>query len=431
MKNYKIIQADITIIGTGMAGLSAALFALNLGLSVVLTGKISSIHFATGLMDLMGVYPPGREWDDPWAGINLVRKKIQEHPFAKIGNKEIDRAMEDVRVFLNDQGLLYKRHRDRNVNIITSIGTKKRSHMIPSTMWQGAEVLKAHLPTLMMDFIGLKIYSARQIVSTLGHTWQGLRNETIQFSDTELLEEVYLEHLARSLDIPENRKRLAEKIAPLLQGVKAVGFPAMLGMYTSCETVKYLEKALGVTVFEIPTPPVSVPGIRLQETFLKGLKQNKDLHYLPEMVKKVESSSPGKFRVTAGVSDDLRQIESRGVLLATGRFLGKGLTAQRTGIVETLMNIPVIQPEKRKTWHQNDMFDPLGHPLNCAGIEVDDMFQPLGKSGSPFLPGLFAAGSILAHCDWSRLKCGSGMAIASAHAAVNAFFKQAHAGLTP
>jgi glycerol-3-phosphate dehydrogenase subunit B len=31
---------------------------------------------------------------------------------------------------------------------------------------------------------------------------------------------------------------------------------------------------------------------------------------------------------------------------------------------------------------------------------------------------LFAAGSILAHQDWMRMKCGSGLAIATAYAAV-------------
>jgi hypothetical protein len=38
---------------------------------------------------------------------------------------------------------------------------------------------------------------------------------------------------------------------------------------------------------------------------------------------------------------------------------------------------------------------------------------------------LFAAGSILAHQDWMRMKCGSGLALSTAYAAVNS----AHAEL--
>lgn len=418
------IKADLTIIGAGMAGLCAALFALEQGLSVVLAGKSGSIHFATGLMDLMGVYPPGHEWDEPFAAIDRVRSEEPGHPYASITNKEIDTALETVQRFLGDHGLPHGRAPGRNVDIITSMGTLKKSHMIPLSMWRGVKVLEKRCPTLLMDFTGLKIYSARQITSVLGESWQGLGDATVRFPGTEGKEEVYPEHLARSLDIYETREKLAGKILPLMKNAEAVGFPALLGMYKSCETVRSLEKMLGVTVFEIPTPPVSVPGIRLQEIFLKGLKQNDALLSLPEMVKRVESFSSGKFKITAGESGTLKRIESKGVILATGRFLGKGLRAERTGIRETLMDLPVIQPTKREKWHNPHLFDPRGHPINRAGLQVDGMFRPLTESSMPFAPGLFAAGSILAHCDWTRLKCGSGVAIATAHAAVRAFCKR-------
>ncbi len=59
-----------------------------------------------------------------------------------------------------------------------------------------------------------------------------------------------------------------------------------------------------------------------------------------------------------------------------------------------------------------------------AGLEIDNMFRPLDIAGKPAFKTLFAAGSILAHQDWIRMKCGSGLAIASAYAAVNAFKEQ-------
>jgi glycerol-3-phosphate dehydrogenase subunit B len=52
--------------------------------------------------------------------------------------------------------------------------------------------------------------------------------------------------------------------------------------------------------------------------------------------------------------------------------------------------------------------------VNRAGLEVDDRFRPLDKDGSP-VPGVFAAGSVLAHQDWMREKCGSGLALATAY----------------
>jgi len=47
----------------------------------------------------------------------------------------------------------------------------------------------------------------------------------------------------------------------------------------------------------------------------------------------------------------------------------------------------------------------------------------LDDSGQPAFENLFAAGSILAHQDWMRQKCGAGLAIATAYSAVKAFGK--------
>jgi len=72
-------------------------------------------------------------------------------------------------------------------------------------------------------------------------------------------------------------------------------------------------------------------------------------------------------------------------------------------------------------WHRKSFLDPRGHPINRAGLEIDDTFRPLDRSGRPAYRTLFAAGSILAHQDWMRMKCGSGLSIATGYGAVNAF----------
>ena len=42
---------------------------------------------------------------------------------------------------------------------------------------------------------------------------------------------------------------------------------------------------------------------------------------------------------------------------------------------------------------------------------------------APSLNCFFAAGSILAHQDWMRMKCGSGLALATGFAAVQSFVR--------
>ena len=89
------------------------------------------------------------------------------------------------------------------------------------------------------------------------------------------------------------------------------------------------------------------------------------------------------------------------------------------------MDLPVFQPPSREQWHSPDLFDPAGHPVDRAGIVVDDAFRPVDITGKVVRPGLYAAGTILAHQDWLREKCGAGLAVATAWAAVAALAPKA------
>ena len=80
------MKTDLTIIGAGMTGMAAALFAVNRKISTTLVGQHSAMNFASGIMDLMGVHPAGQQWDDPWKAIDQVRCDLPDHPFAKIEN---------------------------------------------------------------------------------------------------------------------------------------------------------------------------------------------------------------------------------------------------------------------------------------------------------------------------------------------------------
>ncbi len=415
------LHADLAIIGAGLSGMSAAVFAVNRGLSTVLMGSGNSMNFASGLMDLMGVWPSSKAWDDPWAGIARVREEIPGHPYATISDDSINQAFTELMAFLKVQGLDYRRSARRNVNIITSLGTIKKSYLVPATVWKGMLAFENLSPSLIVDFSGMKLFSACQITSTLAEQWPGLSSLRLEFPNTSHLEEVYPEHLARALDVPANRKRLADLLLPHLEAQAYVGFPAVLGTMAPGETVSELETLLGRPVFEIPTPPVSVPGIRFHQALVRGLEKHERLHFVPDRVKKVTSLSDKGFSVTAGNDGRRRHIRSRGVLLCTGRFLGRGLIAERAGIREALLGLPVTQPGSRQMWHHSTLFHPKGHAVNRAGILVDSRFRPLIQSSTPYAGQLHAAGSILAHSDWTRLKCGSGVAVATAHAAVEAF----------
>ena len=108
----------------------------------------------------------------------------------------------------------------------------------------------------------------------------------------------------------------------------------------------------------------------------------------------------------------------RNVFVRVISSLGQGLHADRHAIRETIFDLPVYQPADRTQWHRKELFHDAGHPIHRAGLAIDADMRPADAQGQCVYPHLFAAGSILAHQDWIRQKCGCGLAIASAYAAV-------------
>jgi glycerol-3-phosphate dehydrogenase subunit B len=420
MSNSKDINTDVLIIGTGLAGLAATLFAANRGLSCVEVGQTGEINFSSGFIDLLGVHPAGEKhaWTDPWAGIDALVRDIPQHPYARVPGEDIQTAFEEILNFLKEAGLPYMRRMNSNSGVLTSLGTIKPTYCVPHTMWTGVEALEKKPPCLLIDIRGLKGFSARQIAATLKSEWSHIRTARISFPDTDHLNEVFTEHMASALILPRNREKLAAALRPHINDAQIIGLPAILGLYRTQEVVTDLQERMGVPAFEIPTIPPSVPGLRLKEAFERGLR-TKGIKYISQKrVLTVRQRAGGQFEIDIGRTSPELTVRSRGIILASGRFIGGGLHADRIRIKETIFDLPVYQPASRTEWHRRDVLDARGHLVNQAGVEIDDSFRPLNRSRQPAFKTLFAAGSLLAHNDWKRLKCGAGVAIASAFGAV-------------
>jgi glycerol-3-phosphate dehydrogenase subunit B len=229
--------------------------------------------------------------------------------------------------------------------------------------------------------------------------------------------------LAQALELPAIRNRLAATVLPLLKDAKALGFPAIFGIYQTMEVMADMQKNIGVPVFEVPTLPPAIAGLRLKNAFEQILPALGVRTLYHRILTRAKASKKGHFSFKLADNQKELVIEAQAAILATGRFIGQGLAADRNRIRETVFGLPVSQPGDRTQWHRESLLDPAGHDINKAGLEVDDNFQPLTTAGRPAHQNLYAVGSILSHADWIRMKCGSGLAIATAHAAVNAYLE--------
>lgn len=414
---------DLTVIGSGVTGLAAALFAAQSGIRTLLMGGSGQSDFSSGLIDLMGVHPvsQGTRWENPWAAIEALRRNDPRHPYALLDAGLIRRALTTFLSFTAETGLPYRWKQGQNTPVPTAMGTIKHTFGVPAGMWAGTTVTQSREPLLIVDFEGLKGFTARQIASLLGTIRPGVRSLRVPNPLGASVRELLPGHLAAGFESPDARARLADLIKPRLDGAARVGLPAVIGLHRHEEAMMELTDRIGAAVFEIPGTWPSIPALRFQRALTGRLAEMDVVLMRSNRVFGARADGADGFVLHTGNGAARTRILTRGVILATGRFLGGGLSSDRSGIRESVFDLPLFMPEDREGWHRRSFLDARGHPLNRAGIIVDEAMQPLNKRQQPVYPGLFAAGTILAHQDWKREKCGTGLSIATAFQAVRSF----------
>ena len=410
---------DVAVVGAGLAGMSAAVFAANRGLRVVQVGNAGALLFSSGLLDLLGVHPieEGRTWSNPWAALAALARDLPCHPYAKLEAARVRAAFGELIAALDEAGLAYTAPGERNHEVLTGVGTAKSTYCLPRSMQPGAAALAAGAPCLLVDFEGLREYSAKAVAAGAAARWPSVRTLRLAFPAPGVAGEVYAAHIALALEERGARARLADLVRPHLGDARAVGLPAVLGITRSVRAAADLTEALGAPVFEVPTMPTSVPGLRLKNALERAVAVRGVERRVHGRVVAVERSGD-EFELSVAATPTPAALRARAVILATGRFMGRGLEASRTRVREPLLDLYVAQPATRADWHRADLFDARGHALNRAGLEVDDGFRACDARGAVVHPRLFAVGTILAHHDWARMKCGAGLAIGTAAAAV-------------
>ncbi len=415
------IKCDVLVIGCGYAGMAAAARASALGLKTVQVGSSSSLFLSSGLIDLLGVYPvsKARVIQDSKPALTKLRADIPDHPYSKMNHGNIYECLTFINNLINETGLIYQTKNRMNSFVLTSVGTFKPSFMIPKTFSNGSAKKLKDKRVLFVDFKGLKGYSAKQVSNVVHTICSQSSSLTIEIPDHS--GDLTPIALASLFENDCFIKLITKNIQSKINDIDIVGFPAVCGIHNSSMIVDQLEKLIGCPCFEIPGLPPSIPGLRLKNAFEKIISQN-DVTVLNKAKIKFDSFNSTSFFMTADNQNMSTAIEAKGVILATGRFHGEGLNAERGSIHETIFNLPVYQPEQRNQWYDLNFFNPDGHTINQTGIETNEMFQPLDEKGAPIYEHLYAAGSILAYNDWIRLKSGAGVSFVSAITAVNHFY---------
>lgn len=393
---------DLIVIGTGLAGLTAARTAVEAGAKVMIVGRgMGALTLFGNTIDVLGEIPPGRSMAEgltPWIAAH------PNHPYARTGREGIESALAAFRA-LFPSPYSFAAQGAGNSLLPTGAGTMRPTYLLPATMAAGAAMTPAE--TLIVGLRGFKDFQGDTV--SLHLKCRGVSLSLPRYG----LEGLTAPALARLMDELSFRERLGEAILRQMAGERFIGLPAVLGLRDPAAVLHTLEAVTGVRVFEIPMLPPSIPGTRIFNRFREELIAKGADFRMGHPVSGVRVKEGRCEAIMVRNPPLASEYCADRFILATGRFLGGGLWAEMDRITEPLFQLPVSQPAGRGAWFGERFFDPEAHPIHRAGIVTDADLRPVDGAGRPLLENVRVAGSILAHHQAIEEKSREGIDIAT------------------
>ena len=405
---------DTVVVGAGVAGLTAGLRLAQAGQRVAVIAKgVGGTHLAPGTIDVLG-YDPERV-ERPGEAVEALVAERPDHPYAQIGADTIPRALEWFTGQMAEGPLgpyTYLGGTEANLMLPTAVGAVKPSALVPETM-AGGEVRHGGR-VCVVGFRKLKDFHAALLADNLNRAGMGIEARAVELdlpssgpADLNALA------LARQFDKPAFRAEVAGQLVARLRADERLAFPAVLGVADPHAAWTDLQRQLAHPVFEVPTLPPSVSGMRVFATLrgLFGLAGGRFFGNRPVVGAQLEEG-----RVTAvlarGASRD-EPFAADHVVLASGGFASGGLSLDSEWTTrDTCLGLPVAgAPGRDEPRFSPGYFDE--HPMARAGIAVDDELRPLDPGGGRAAENVLVAGATLAGAVPWREKSGDGISLSS------------------
>jgi glycerol-3-phosphate dehydrogenase subunit B len=410
---------DVVVIGAGLAGLTAALRLAKQGLRVLIVATgVGGTHLAPATIDVLG-YVDGPV-ESPAQSLPKFAAAYPRHPYGRLSVEVIRSSLEWFREHLGELG--YQGRLEENFLLPTAVGVAKPTALVPQTMAAGD--LRPGGRFVFVGLRGLKDFYPAYLADNLGRA--ALPGASVSARAVELAPplggegDVSSTGFARRFEQPEFRDLVVRELQRRLVPGEIVGFPAVLGFRHAREVWQELETRLRHPVFEVPTLPPSVGGIRLYESMTGALRREGARIVVGSTVSGAEHNGRTLEGVVAQAAGRPRTYRARSFVLASGGFASGGLRLDSHGRVrETALDLPLVGvPAPDGPRFEPGYFDE--HPIARAGLDVDGELRPVDAEGTPAFENLHAAGATLAGAAPWREASGNGLSLATGYAAASA-----------
>lgn len=416
-------QADALIIGAGFSGLMTGLQLSKAGLkSHVITKGWGSTHWHSGCVDILGYEPFGSHnlVSNPADSLLKLIKNNPSHPYALSGIEIIEQAILSLKTLFSNNNYPLHGSLSKNWLLPTALGTLRPTCLAPETMVNGDLSETSNKRCILLvgfsQFVDFYPELAADNLATLGYNTKSI---TIDIPSLLSRKFVTSRVIAEMFDRFELITEIVTLLKPHIAGVDVIGFPAVLGIQHSLQIQSKLEQELKKPIFEIPTLPPSIPGIRLQHIFIKAIEKNGGRIFEGMQVTDAHSEDQHITHVYSEAAARHQSHKADIFILATGGFLGGGFTLSYNGYAhEPVFSLELTPPPVHSEWFDNEFLSPSGHPLFKTGIAVNHHFQPMIDNHLIF-DNLFITGTGLPSFDPLQERSLEGVSLVSGLAISN------------
>ncbi len=413
-----VLEADVLVIGGGMAGTIAALAARAAGARVVAVRRSPGATALSSGAISVAPHRPAHP-DEPLAArrgpIDAARALAAarpDHPYALLGVEALEAALAFAARELEP---LLAPPLDRSRVLATAFGSAVSAALCQRSMEAG-DLLAVRGTLAVAGFAGHLAFDAELVAAGLERyvARGGPAPRAVRVELPGIVSPLARPHeLARALEAPGAAEALGDALRGALPpAARAALLPPVLGLDPAARVAERVAKTAGVPVGETLSDVPSVPGVRLQRALEDRLRDAGVVTVTAEIT--AGWAVPGE-PVDAGGT----KIRAATWVLATGRFVGGGI-ARRGTLVEPALRLPVQATEGRESGVHlavrpassltvRDRRSP--QPLLSAGLRVDEALRPLDERGRPVHPRLHAAGAVVGGHEQATDGTGLGVAI--------------------
>ncbi|WP_087017616.1 glycerol-3-phosphate dehydrogenase subunit GlpB [Thaumasiovibrio subtropicus] len=413
------MQFDTLIIGGGIAGLSCAIRCSEQGQKVaVISAGQSALHFSSGAIDVLGQLPDGTPVTHPFESCAEFKQHFPHHPYAKLNRQQVKASLDWFETQLTLQGVkLVHASGEANHQRLTPLGALRSTYLSqPSSLMLPIDENPHHAPQhiVIATIRGYRDFQPTLLKENLSKhpKFAQAKIDTITLDLPTLPQpcEYRSIDIAHFLQTSSQLNALADQLQRHAKHADVIILPACVGNGDGQQVIAKLRQRCGLNLFEMPTMPPSLMGLRIEEALKRRLREVGGMLLNGDQVQQGIFDN-GKVSAVISRNHDM-PLRANHFVLASGSYFSRGLLAERKQIREPIFDLSIAS--SADVPFHDDFLSPHPHQFMQQGVTTNQAFQP-EKDGKT-VPNLFCAGAVLAHYDPVFEGSGSGVAISSGYA---------------